>query len=267
MVQADAALKGWRMDYDWVALLTMVGAGFVGGMLNAVAGGGTFITFPALVFVGLPPVTANASTTVAALPGYLASAIGFRRDLARVDRRQVVRLTVLTALGGALGSVLLLVSSNDAFSAVVPFLLLAATLVFVFSAQVRRFASRFRGGVTAFGAGSMIPVAIYGGYFNGGLGIILLALFSLWGMTDLHAMNGLKTWLSFALATISALIFAAGGEVAWPEALLMSVGTVTGGYLGAPIARLIPMPALRALIAVVGFGMTAVFFWRFVNGA
>lgn len=260
-------LKGWRMDYDWVALLTMVGAGFVGGMLNAVAGGGTFITFPALVFVGLPPVTANASTTVAALPGYLASAIGFRRDLARVDRRQVVRLTVLTALGGALGSVLLLVSSNDAFSAVVPFLLLAATLVFVFSAQVRRFASRFRGGVTAFGAGSMIPVAIYGGYFNGGLGIILLALFSLWGMTDLHAMNGLKTWLSFALATISALIFAAGGEVAWPEALLMSVGTVTGGYLGAPIARLIPMPALRALIAVVGFGMTAVFFWRFVNGA
>ena len=99
------------------------------------------------------------------------------------------------------------------------------------------------------------------------LTIILLALFSLWGMTDLHAMNGLKTWLSFALSVISTIIFAAGGEVAWPEVLLMSAGTITGGYLGAPVARLIPMPALRFLIAVVGFGMTAVFFWRLTHGA
>ena len=139
--------------------------------------------------------------------------------------------------------------------------------MFLGGPRIREIASQYRGGVTAFGAGTMLPVAIYGGYFNGGLGIVLLALFSLWGMTDLHAMNGLKTWLSFALSVISTIIFAAGGEVAWPEALLMSVGTVTGGYLGAPIARLIPMPALRALIAVVGFGMTAVFFWRYVNGA
>ncbi|WP_299359375.1 sulfite exporter TauE/SafE family protein [uncultured Paracoccus sp.] len=247
-------------------LLLLVVAGFIGGMLNAVAGGGTFITFPALVFTGVPPIAANATTTVAALPGYLASALGFRRDLARIDRATVVRLTLWTMVGGAVGSALLLVSSNQAFALLVPFLLMIATLVFVFGPQVRTMASRFRGGVAAFGAGSMMPVAIYGGYFNGGLGIILLALFALWGMTDLHAMNGLKTWLSFALSVISTAIFAVGGQIVWLECLVMSVGTILGGFLGAPVARRLPVPALRALIAVVGFGMTAVFFMRLANG-
>ena len=148
-----------------------------------------------------------------------------------------------------------------------PFLLLAATLVFLGGPRIRTLASRYRGGVTAFGAGTMIPVAIYGGYFNGGLGIVLLALFSLWGMTDIHAMNGLKSWLSFALAVISTVIFAAGGQIVWWECLVMSLGTILGGFLGAPVARRIPVPVLRGLIAVVGFGMTAVFFWRLINGA
>lgn len=249
---------------DFLLLLV---AGFFGGMLNAVAGGGTFITFPTLVFTGVPVVMANATTTVAALPGYLAAALGFRRDIERLDRAVVVRLTLLTLLGGAIGSALLLVSSNKAFAAIVPFLLLGATLVFLFGPRLRAWAARHRGGVTAFGAGTMIPVAIYGGYFNGGLGIVLLALFSLWGMTDLHAMNGLKSWLSFALATISTGIFALGGQVAWWPCLAMSIGTIAGGFLGAPVARRIPVPVLRALIAVVGFGMTAVFFWRLWNGA
>lgn len=249
---------------DFLLLLV---AGFLGGMLNAVAGGGTFITFPALVFTGVPVVAANATTTVAALPGYLAAAIGFRRDIGRIDRALVTRLTVLTMLGGAAGSALLLVSSNNAFAAIVPFLLLAATLVFLGGPRIREIASRYRGGVTAFGAGTMIPVAVYGGYFNGGLGIVLLALFSLWGMTDLHAMNGLKSWLSFALAIISTVIFAAGGQIVWWECLAMSIGTILGGSLGAPVARRIPAPVLRGLIAVVGFGMTAVFFWRLINGA
>ena len=159
------------------------------------------------------------------------------------------------------------VSSNKAFAAIVPFLLLAATMIFLAGPRLRAWASRFRGGVTAFGAGSLLPVAIYGGYFNGGLGIVLLALFSLWGMTDIHTMNGLKTWLSFALATISFAIFAAGGQVAWWPCLVMSAGTIAGGLGGAPVARRIPVPVLRGLIAVVGFGMTAVFFWRLMSGA
>ncbi|WBU58155.1 sulfite exporter TauE/SafE family protein [Paracoccus sediminicola] len=239
-------------------------AGLLGGILNAVAGGGTFITFPALVFIGVPEVAANASATVAAMPGYLSSAIGFRHEIAEIDRRLMLRLTGWTMLGGAIGSGLLLISSNEAFAALVPFLLLGATLVFLRGAQVRAWAARRRGAVTAFGAGTMVPVAIYGGFFNGGLGIVLLALFALWGMTNLHAMNGLKCWLSFALSVISLLIFAAGGKIVWIPTLVMSAGTIAGGLIGPPIARLIPMPQLRILIAVIGFGTTAIFFWRLV---
>ncbi|WP_347267943.1 sulfite exporter TauE/SafE family protein [Paracoccus sp. (in: a-proteobacteria)] len=243
-------------------LLLMLLAGFIGGMLNAVAGGGTFITFPALVASGVPVVMANATSTVAALPGYLAAAVGFRHEIARLDRRLVRRLTLWTLAGGILGSCLLLVSSNQAFAILVPFLLLAATSVFVWGAQVRAWAARQRSAAAPFGAATMVPVAIYGGYFNGGLGIVLLALFALWGMNDLNQMNGLKNWLSFALAMISFAIFAVGGQIAWGPAAIMSLGTILGGYLGAPLARRIPVPHLRALIAAVGFGMTAVFFWR-----
>lgn len=242
--------------------LLILSAGFLGGVLNAVAGGGTFITFPALVASGVPVVMANATSTVAALPGYLSAAIGFRREIAQVEGYLVRRLTLHTLLGGIVGSALLLVSSNKAFGLLVPFLLLAATVVFLWGGKIRQWAGAHRSAVAPFGAGTMIPVAIYGGYFNGGLGIILLALFALWGMTDLNSMNGLKSWLSFALSVIALAIFAVGGKVAWAPAALMSVGTILGGHLGPPLARRIPMRHMRALIAAVGFGMTAVFFWR-----
>lgn len=242
-------------------------AGLLGGMLNAVAGGGTFITFPTLVFLGIPPVAANATTTVAALPGYLASAIGFRDDIRAIHDAPFPKLTAWTMIGGAIGSGLLLVSSNEAFSVLVPFLLLAATLVFSFADDVRRMASRWRSAVVPFGLGILMPVAIYGGYFNGGLGIVLLAMFAMWGMTDLHQMNGLKCWLSFALSIVAFAVFAAGGAVAWGPAAIMVAGTITGGYAGAPVARRIPRPALRMLIAVIGLGMTAIFFRRLIQGA
>lgn len=243
-------------------IILLFGAGFVGGVMNTVAGGGTFITFPALVFAGLPEVVANASSTVAALPGYLAGALGFRRDLATLDRRLMIRLTLWTGVGGAIGSGLLLVSSNAAFAALVPFLLLAATLIFLAGPRLGAWAARYSRGVTAFGLGSLLPVAIYGGFFNGGLGIVQLALFSLWGMTNLHVMNGLKTWLSFALSVVSMLVFWGGGAIAWGPVAVMAAGTITGGYLGAPIARRLPHRALRGLIAAIGFGMTGVFLIR-----
>lgn len=242
--------------------LLILAAGLVAGVLNALAGGGTFITFPALVAIGVPVVMANATSTVAALPGYLTSAIGFRHEIAQVDRRLVLRLTLQTIAGGIIGSALLLVSSNKAFAFIVPFLLLGATVIFLWGGKVRQWAGAHHDAVKPFGAGTMIPVAIYGGYFNGGLGIVLLALFALWGMTDLNSMNGLKNWLSFAVSTIALAIFAIGDQIAWAPAIVMSLGTVLGGYIGPPLARRIPMSALRALIAAVGFGMTTVFFWR-----
>jgi uncharacterized membrane protein YfcA len=240
----------------------LIAAAFAAGILNTIAGGGTFLTFPALVLVGIPPVAANATSTVAAFPGYLAGAVGFRHELAAFTGPELARLLGITLAGGLVGSLLLLVSSNAAFSALVPFLLFAATLAFLFGDRVRGFAARHRLSLKPQGAASLFAVCVYGGYFNGGLGIILLALFALWGMTDIHRMNGLKTATSFALASISTAIFAAAGLVHWPEALLMMVATTVGGYAGAPLARALPRPLVRGLIAAIGFGMSGLFFFR-----
>ena len=247
-----------------IALLFV--AGIIAGIMNAVAGGGTFVSFPALVFIGIPPVIANATSTVAALPGYLTAAYGFRHEIATAKGTPMMKLTIWTVIGGATGSVLLLVSSNEAFAILVPFLLLLATVAFYWSGPVRKFASRWKQVVVPFSVGTLLPVAIYGGYFNGGLGIILLALFTMWGMTDLHLMNGLKSWLSFALSLMGFFIFAIAGKIVWVPAAIMAAGTITGGFIGPVIARRIPQPVLRLLIAAVGFGMSAIFFWRLSKG-
>lgn len=241
-------------------------AAFGAGVLNTIAGGGTFLTFPALVFTGMPPVAANATSAVAVFPGYLAGALGFRRELGRFDRRQLLRLCAITLAGSMTGSGLLLISSNAAFSIIVPFLLLAATLAFLLGDRIRAFAAAHARTVTPEGALGLFAVSIYGGYFNGGLGIVLLALFALWGMTDLHGMNGLKNGLSFVLSAISVAIFALAGLVAWPQALLMMLAATLGGYAGAPLARALPKRAVRGLIAAIGFGMSALFFWRLIAG-
>jgi len=164
--------------------------------------------------------------------------------------------------GALLGSVLLLVSSDAAFSAVVPFLLLAATLIFLFGDQIRAWAASKSRAVTAYGNGGLFLVAVYGGYFNGGLGIVLLALFALWGMSNIHQMNGLKNGLSFALSAISVAIFALADLVEWYQAAVMMVASTVGGYAGAPLARMMSRDMLRYLIAAVGFGMSFVFFAR-----
>lgn len=245
--------------------ILLIAAAFGAGILNTVAGGGTFLTFPALVFTGMPPVIANATSTVAVFPGYLGGAFGFRSELAGFDRRRLLRLVVITLVGGLVGSSLLLVSSNEAFSMVVPFLLLGATLAFLFGDKIRQWAAAKAQDVSSEGAVGLFGVALYGGYFNGGLGIVLLALFSLWGMTDLNRMNALKSGLSFLLSAISVAVFAVAGLVAWPEALIMMLAATAGGYAGAPLARALPKPIVRGVIATVGFGMSAIFFWRLVS--
>ena len=237
-------------------------AAFFAGVLNTIAGGGTFLTFPALVFIGVPPVVANATSAVAVFPGYLGGALGFRDELGRFDKPRMIKMLLVTFAGGLIGSLLLLVSSNEAFSIVVPFLLLAATLAFLFGDRLRNWAAAKSRAVTPFGTASLLLVSIYGGYFNGGLGIVLLALFALWGMTNIHEMNGLKNGLSFALSAISVAVFAVGGLVIWQYALGMMVASSLGGYAGAPIARFLPKMAIRWLIALVGFSMSIVFFWR-----
>ena len=173
--------------------LLLAVAAFLAGMLNTVAGGGTFLTFAALVYTGVPLVAANATSAVAVFPGYLGGAAGFRGEIRAFDRGRLLRATAATAAGGLVGSLMLLVSSNEAFAAVVPSLLALATLFFAFGDRLRSVMAKHASGAGAAGPVETIAVAVYGGYFNGGLGIMLHTLFSLWGMCDLNQMNGRRT--------------------------------------------------------------------------
>ncbi len=237
-------------------------AGFGAGVVNTIAGGGTFLTFPALVWAGVPPVAANATSAVSVFPGYLGGAIGFLSELKTLSRAQMIRLTVITLAGGLAGSLLLLVSSNEVFSYVVPFLLMFATTAFLLGAKLQAWAQEKAKWFKPEGALGLFLVSVYGGYFNGGLGIVLLALFAMWGWRDIHLMNGVKNGLSFALSAISVVTFAVAGLVVWPMAVLMMVFAVLGGYSGAFVAKAIPASVVRWIVVVIGYGMSAVFLAR-----
>ena len=243
----------------------LLAAAFVAGALNAVAGGGSFLTLPALVFTGVPPVVANATGTVALLPGYAAGAWGFKDDMQAPPGLSMKAVVVLALIGGAAGAALLLVTPDATFRKIVPWLLLAATAMFAFGPQLRAWASKGNTNAApsaAKAALGMLAVSIYGGYFNGGLGILLLALLGLLGQTNLNAMNGTKNLVSALLTAIAVAIYAAGGVVQWPQALIMMVAATLGGYLGARVARKIPPHWLRGGIVVTGLVMAGLFFWR-----
>ncbi len=241
----------------------LLAAAFLAGTLNAVAGGGSFLTLPALVFTGVPPVVANATGTVALLPGYAASAWGFREDAEPPPGLTMGRLIVLSLAGGAAGAALLLVTPDATFRRIVPWLLLAATALFAFGPRLRQWTAGSHAAASPLRAAlGVLAVAAYGGYFNGGLGILLLALFGLLGQTQLHAMNGLKNLVSALLTVIAAGLYAAGGLVLWPQALAMAVAATAGGYGGARLARRIPAPWLRAGIVATGLVMAVLFFLR-----
>ena len=245
--------------------LLLLAAAFVAGALNAVAGGGSFLTLPALVFTGMPPVAANATGTVALLPGYMAGAWGFREDMAPPPGLSMRSVVLLSVVGGSLGAALLLVTPDATFRKVVPWLLLAATALFAFGPQLRQWAgsAQHGGAASAWKAGlGMLLVAGYGGYFNGGLGILLLALLGLLGQTQLNAMNGMKNLVSALLTAIAVAIYAAGGIVHWQEALVMMLAATAGGYGGARVARRLPAPVLRWGIVATGLVMAGLFFWK-----
>lgn len=241
----------------WLLFASAVAA----GGLSTIAGGGTFFTFPALVYVGLPPVVANATSTLAVTPGYLGGVLGFRREIAALNQRQLWALCFWALLGGVGGACLLLISSDQAFAQLVPFLLLAATLAFWFGDRVRAWlVTHVR--LRPYSPFSLVAVSIYGGYFQGGLGIVLLALLSLWGLRDLTHMNALKNALSLVLGLVPAVVFALGGLIDWQPALIMMTGALIGGYAGAPLAKWLPKQIVHRFIVAVGLILSAIFFWQ-----
>lgn len=244
---------------SWLLLII---AAFFAGILNSIAGGGSFLTFPALVFAGIPPVSANATSAMAVFPGYLGAAAGFRRELISFDKIKLRSYFLIAGIGGVIGSLLLLVTSNAFFSLIVPWLLLFATMVFAMGRLLTGWLQALKIELNKADHLILMAVSIYGGYFNGGLGIILLAAFITFGMTDLNLMNGLKNGLSLVLSTVSVITFAVAGLVQWPQALIMMLSSTLGGYLGAYIAKALPQGFLRILITGIGLIMTIVFFTR-----
>ena len=213
------------------------GAALVAGIVNAIAGGGTLLTFPALVAAGLSPIQANATSTVALLPGALSSMWGYRNELAGA-RRWAALFAIPSLIGGTLGAVLLLHTPSDAFDHIVPWLVLGATALFLAQRPMLRLVRgarphpgddvlTSRPPSIALLAGQLL-VGVYGGYFGAGIGILMLAALGLMGFTNIHRMNGLKNWGGFCMNFVAALSFAFSGIVRWPVALVLAVGAVAG---------------------------------------
>lgn len=244
-------------------LLILAAAAFAAGLLNAVAGGGTFITFPALAFLGVPVISANATASFSALPGYVGSAWAFRRDIRAEGSLALRWVSAVAVLGSIAGAALLIVKPGRVFAGIVPFLLALATLLFALGPKLMLMVQRRGLGNAgpALSAAAIFAVSLYGGYFNGGLGIMLLATFGLLGFTNLHGMNGLKNVLSAIVTAVSVATFVAAGLIAWEYALVMAAACALGGFAGGWATRRITRTdLLRHFITAVGAAMTVAFF-------
>ncbi len=241
-------------------------AGALGGALNSIAGGGSFIAFPALLFSGVPPIPANATNTIALWTAAAASGGAYRKRL-DVPRRMMIPLLAASLAGGLVGAFLLLKTPAHTFMRVLPWLILGATLLFAFGRKIargRKSIIEHEATGTALVAATLFQlcVAVYGGYFGGGMGIVMLAMLAALGMTDIHAMNALKTVLGFVINGVAVVTFIVAGAVYWKQGIVMIVGGILGGYLGAHYAMKMPQQWVRIFVVLVGAGMTVYFFWK-----
>jgi hypothetical protein len=241
-------------------------AGAFGSAVNSIAGGGTLVTFPALVGVGIPAIVANATNTVALSPGALSSMWGYRAMLAGT-RRWIVGLTVPSLLGGATGAFLLLETSAKSFDRLVPWLVLGATLLFLSQRAILGWLRRGSPAPEpsrshdelpsprppAAAVGYQFLVGIYGGYFGAGIGILMLAALGFMGFTHIHRMNGLKNWLALCMNGVAAVIFAVSGLVNWPVAVATGAGAILGGYAASRVAQRVSQQRVRQAVVMIGF--------------
>lgn len=235
-------------------------AAFLAGAINSVAGGGTLVSFPTLIWIGLPSVTANATSTVAIWPASLSSMLGYRRELRTADPRMLA-LVAPSLVGGIAGALLLRWTPPAIFDALVPFLILFATILFMIQEPVQRKlrtanaaahkSPRWLTGAILF----QLLVALYGGYFGAGIGILMLAALSILGLTDIHQMNGLKNFFGMCINGVAAIYFIWARMVYWPYVVVMALGAIAGGYLAAGVARRLGRTAVRRIVIAIGFSM------------
>jgi uncharacterized membrane protein YfcA len=243
-------------------MLLLCGAGFLAGAMNALAGGGSFVSLPALIAAGVPSVSANASSTVALYPGSAASVWVYRDQMGRIEALPIVPSLIATLIGGLAGALLLLWTPSSLFDRVLPWLLLVATLMLSFGPQLgpalrKRFQAGPRVVVTI-----QLLLGVYGGYFGGAVGLMMMAVWSLLAKADLKSLNPPRTLLVMAANTIALLCFVVAGAVRWPETLALALGSVFGGYGGAVLGKRLPSRAVRIVTIVLAAGITAVFFVR-----
>ena len=245
----------------------MFGAAFVAGIINSIAGGGTLITFPVLLWLGLDPKVANATSTVALWPGLFGGVFGYRSEM-EDSRSHLLWLGLTSLIGGGIGALLLILTPSQTFSRLVPFLILFATALFTLQEPLSHYL-RLQDRAAPSGARRWLgPVivqlfsSIYGGYFGAGNGILMLAALGLFGLTDIHRANGIKNFLGICINSIAVLAFALSGLVYWPNALLMMLGAVAGGYYGASAARRLGRVFVRRTVVLIGLVIGVLMLWR-----
>lgn len=251
------------------SFLFLFAAALFGGAINSVAGGGGFLCFPALLFVGMPPIQANATNTLALWPGTVASVAAYRGEFVRM-REHIVPLLITGCFGSLIGALILLRTPQATFLGMVPWLLLAATVLFTISPPIARHfralqaESARRGSSRAvwIAAGLQLLISAYIGFFGAGAGILMLAMFSILGIESIHTMNGMKTALASVCNGIALVAFLFAGAIVWPEALVMTVGAAIGGYAGAHYAQKVDPRFVRGIVIATGTSLTAYFFWR-----
>jgi len=253
---------------SWVEIISLVLAGAAAGMINAVAGGGTLLTFPVLLYFGTSPMIANATSTTALVIGTAGSIFSFKNQFPAV-RHWLGRLVPVSLIGGWLGSLLLTRSGDPLFAALVPYLILFATLLFLLQEGMRKWMrppdTDARPRHTAapwLAVVFQFAVALYGGYFGAGIGILMLASLGLIGLSDIHQMNALKNLLGSLINLVAAAWFVASGMVEWNKAGAMTVGALSGYYLGASLSQRIPRPIVRHAVTVIGFTISAILLYR-----
>jgi uncharacterized membrane protein YfcA len=245
----------------------MFTAAFAAGVMNSIAGGGTLITFPVLIWLGLDAKIANATSTVALWPGLFGGLFGFRKELEN-SSAILLRLGMTCVIGGAIGAWLLIWTPSPTFAQLVPFLILFATLLFMAQGSINRWL-RMQPLVdqprTSWWWGAIVFQffsAIYGGYFGAGNGILILAAMGFLGLHDIHRANGIKNFLGVCINSTAVLSFALSRLVVWPDALLMAGGALLGGYFGASMAVRVGQVAVRRAIVIIGFVITFLMLWR-----